>query len=328
MPSSTYRVKPILARLVLLSISTLIACIIAYWIMSLAGINLQRRLWLARTKITGPEAIGIWQDDPVFGWTNKPGQSGRHREPPDFDVRYNIDRFKHRITSASYNLPKILFLGGSFTFGNGVEDEEVYPALLQEKWPQYKVINAAVNAWGTSQALLKLEEQLTMENNHLRLVVYAFMSHHIQRNYLRKIWLDQLKDKGERRNPYFELIEGELVFQGLADPQRDGLPNGAELDAKELTITLKLMERMHRLCREEAVPLLFVYLPDPFYRQLPPRFVEIFGREFCLDLRQTVDYSKIHFEFDSHPTPQGHRLLAEAIHPALARMLVPGHREH
>jgi hypothetical protein len=306
--------------LLLVVISTLLTLLIAYWVLESAGINIERQLWLLRNQIFGLEKVGIWQDDPIFGWTNKPNGRGRHRKLPDFDVEYHTDKSKHRITSASDRLPKILFLGGSFTFGHGVKDNESYPAALQQKWLHYKIINAAVNGWGTTQALLKLEEQLKL-NNDIRLVVYGFITHHLQRNFLRKSWLEQLMVKRKRRNPYFKLLNGELVFQGLADNKQHGMPDGAELDAMELILTLKMLERMQNLCQARHISMLFLYLPDGSYNGLQADFTKIFAQDFFFDIRPVVEYSKIRFVYDYHPTAEGHRLIAEAIQPVLEKIL-------
>jgi lysophospholipase L1-like esterase len=290
-----------------------------YWILGFVGIDLERQIWLLQRQLFGPAKVGIWQDNPIFGWTNKPNAVGRHRKPPDFDVQYHTDKYKHRITVTSYQLPKLLFLGGSFTFGHGVEDDEPYPAVLQKRWPQYKIINGAVNAWGTTQALLKLKEQLKRHDD-IRLVVYGFITHHLYRNFLRKSWLKQIAVNRNRRNPYFNLVNGQLVFQGLADYKRDGMLDGIEVAAMEITMTLKMLEKMKNLCQRSAISLLLLYLPDGSSNKLPQHFMKIFEPDFYLDLRQVVNYSKNKFVYDYHPTAKGHRLIADGIQPVLEKI--------
>ena len=134
----------------LVLVSTTITIALAVWIARTADIDIVTsilRIWSPRTK---HNTIGIWKSDPVFDWVHIPGSSARHKVTPYFDVKYTIDKFGHRVTSGDYHSSKILFLGGSFTFGHGVEDDEHYPALLQYHLRQYKIINAAVNAWGTA----------------------------------------------------------------------------------------------------------------------------------------------------------------------------------
>jgi lysophospholipase L1-like esterase len=290
--------------------STVISLLAIYWILEFMGINVDRQLWLTRTQLFGPEKVGIWQADPLFGWSHIPNSTGRHRKPTDFDVFYHIDSFGHRITSASDELPKILLLGGSFTFGHGVKDNEAYPARLQQHWPTYKIINAAVNGWGTSQALLKLTQQLKQEPT-IRLVIYGFMTHHLQRNYLRQSWLKQMMKNRQRRNPYFKLEKGELVFQGLADYEKDGQPASIELDRMELMMTHKLLERIKQICDAQSIPILFVYLPDGTQNHLYTDLAAIF--DHAVDLRPIVNYSENRFVYDYHLNATGHRLIAQAL---------------
>jgi len=301
--------------------ATVIALLAVYWILEAMGINVERQLWLTRNQLFGPEKVGIWQTDPLFGWSHKPNSTGLHRKPSDFDVYYHIDPFGHRITSAGYHLPKILLLGGSFTFGHGVKDDEAYPARLQQHWPDYKIINASVNGWGSTQALLKLEQQLE-QHSDIRLVIYAFMTHHLQRNYLRKSWLKQMMKNRQRHNPYFKLEQGKLVFQGLADYEQDGLPAGIELDRMEFIMTLKLLEKIKQLCQAHSIPILFIYLPDGSQNNLQVHFVKIFDQ--AVDLRTIVNYSQNRFVYDYHLTATGHRLIAEALQAILKKKrLIP-----
>lgn len=182
----------------------------------LLGFDLERQFWLAKTRLFGKEPVGIWREDSRYGWSHEPNSTGRHREVPDFDVPYHIDSNGRRRTLGAANHParKILFLGGSFTFGHGVEDGEPYPALLQQQWPELECINAGVNAWGTTQALLTLQDEFE-KGERFDLVVYGFISHHVSRNHLRRSWLDVLQAGRDRRNPWFALEGEELRMLSL-----------------------------------------------------------------------------------------------------------------
>lgn len=285
-----------------------------------AGFEVRRKIWLAKQKIFGIEEIGIWRNDERLGWVHIPSSSGRQRVVPDFDVRYHIDARGHRRTPGAPRgeRPSVLFLGGSFTFGHGVEDHEVFPALLQQRWPERRVLNAGVSAYGTAQALLVLRDALDSDGS-IELVVYGFVTHHLKRNAPGRDWLDTLEYFGGRRNPHFVLEGGRLEFRGLADPERDGLPAGPELTQMEYDTTLELLREMSRLCRERGIPLVAVYLPDGTRAADFPLLVAGVGGDSSVDLRDTVDYASFRFPHDSHLNAAGHRAISLALAPELQR---------
>jgi hypothetical protein len=311
-------------RLILLSIVALLSIAIVlgigFFALDATGYEPTRRLWILRQRIFGIEKVGIWQDDPKLGWRHLPDSVGRHRNLPDFDVRYRIDAHGHRATPAPYTLPKVLVLGGSFTFGHGVEDAASYSALLEAKLPGYKVINGAVNAWGTSQVVLKLEESLARYND-IRLVVYGFIEHHRFRNHLRKDWMQHLSESRDRRLPYFILDGDGLAFRGLADSKTHGMPASPELDRTEDAMNNALLRALVRQTEEHSIPLLVVHLPDGSPREQGEWVERAVGAEHFLDLRRHDPFQHHRFEHDNHPTAGGHRLVADHLIPQLTDML-------
>jgi lysophospholipase L1-like esterase len=280
---------------------------------------LSRRMWIARNQLKVPEPIGIWEDDPTFGWVHKPDSEGRH-DLGVFDVTYHIDSKGNRITEGGYDQPKVLFLGGSFTFGHGVEDDEAYPYLLQKDFPGYKIVNSAVMAWGTGQSFLKLERQLG-EYADIQLAVYSFVDHHLQRNYVRKKWLRFLKDSHTpRQNVHFEIEDGRLKFKGLARVGRDG-KGGKGIAEMEERITWLMLAEMKKLCDASSIPFVVVYLPNGAASDFSRELKDIAGVNFFFDLREGVEYSKISFKLDGHPTAKGHQMIARSLAPVLKKFL-------
>ena len=90
------KTKRLLPRLALGAASMLLFTLAATSLLDAAGVDLERRLWLLRRNLLGLEPVGIWQPSPVFGWTHRPGASGRDRVPPDFDVAYHIPVLTNR----------------------------------------------------------------------------------------------------------------------------------------------------------------------------------------------------------------------------------------
>jgi len=257
-----------LALLFGLSVSALIVGLAWLW---LPGLRPQM------TQVTpGEEFIGIWENDPVLGFRHIPGAVGRHRKDDSFDVTYTIDDDGYRVTRDPVeNGGRVIALGGSFTFGHGVEDDESWPAQLGQRWPHLKVVNAAANAWGTSHALLVLERELKRETPVL--VLYGWLRPHTDRNSIRHRWVSVLAKYG-RLHPHFELGPEGLEFRGVVGLEDAEPESTLGLDEKARNLTVAMVKKMHHLCEAAGVP--FVVVPllsnpnDAWLLSWPPLRVE------------------------------------------------------
>jgi hypothetical protein len=307
-----------------LALPYLLALLLAGGVGEALGHSPIEAAWKARLALLGHPRGGIWQDDDRLGWRHRPRASGSESKWLAYDVRYTTDAEGHRVTAGSYDLPKLVFVGGSFTFGHGVEDDEPFAARLARAFPDHKVINAGVNGWGTGQALLAVEALLA-QHDDVELVVYGFIANHLHRNHRRRSWLEGIDRWGERRNVLFEAAEGELRARGLAGPEAALGDESPELARAEARVTRMLIERMFAACAHRSIPLRVVHLPDgtdfPVLERLAPRVPE----GVVHDLRADVGYEEIRFRYDFHPTAEGHRRLAERIRPLVAP-LVPSRR--
>lgn len=220
--------------------------------------NAARHLGFTRHAGFSFGSIGIFQEDPLLGFDHIPRSTGREKSF-GFDVTYTIDESHCRVTrTPSSSRGTVLFLGGSFTFGYGVEDDENYPAILaSEFWTDHKIRNRSVNAWGTVQAYVALKRELETEKLPIA-VCYGWIENHSKRNYLRRSWLEVL---GQRRNPHFEIERNRLVFKGLAGPEQ-GVEPSILLYEKEEEITQRLVAEMARICRTRGVPFFLLRLPE------------------------------------------------------------------
>jgi len=103
--------------------------------------------------------------------------------------------------------PRILILGDSFTFGNGLSDDETWPAQLQSLLPRHQVFNLGVDGYGMDQMLITLKE--TIEEVRPAFVLCAFVDDDIARNLL------SFRDY---RKPRFEARGADLVAHNLPIP--------------------------------------------------------------------------------------------------------------
>src|SRR5262249_49780667 len=102
-----------------------------------------------------------YEDDPVLGWRLKPGVF-RDVETIDgrlvHDVTYHIGDDHRRLTPAGSGC--VWFFGCSFTFGQGVEDNQTLPYWVGVLTGR-RAINFGTSAYGAQQMLAALEHGLT-----------------------------------------------------------------------------------------------------------------------------------------------------------------------
>jgi hypothetical protein len=177
-----------------------------------------------------------------------------------------------------------------------------------------------ISAWSTTQALLALQQQLS-EWNDVKLVVYAIITADVDRNYLRKSWLEHIEKSRGLRVPSYDLVNGSLAFQGLADAKQDGLEDSEDLRNKEMILTKLMLARMASLSAERSIPFIVVYLPTEDKRDFSALIARTVGEDRLVDLRPTINPVCSRFVFDAHPSPDCHRRIAQALEPIVRKAL-------
>jgi hypothetical protein len=264
-----------------------------------------------KSRVITADGVGIWQTDAVYGFRHVPGVAGRHAKPESFDVTYTIDASGNRVTpDPEAAVGRVLTLGGSFTFGHGVEDFESWPWLLGKAWSDVKVVNLAVMGWGTGHALLSLEAEL----NHSQplLVLYGWIPRHKARNYVRASWVRILTYYG-RLHPHFELIENGLERRGVVDLSGSVPDDAPDLDAVERRLTAAMLTRMERLCREAGAP--FAVL------RLAPSEDDWLLARSGLRVIDLSDVAGGTLPFDGHPSRLWHANVAQRLTSELTPVL-------
>lgn len=104
----------------------------------------------------------FWEYDELLGWAHTPNATAE-MDHPDFSitVTHNAQGLRDR----DYPLARVegrrrmLLLGSSFSWGFGVEQDEIYAELVEARNPGWEIINAAVSGYGTDQELLYLQHR-------------------------------------------------------------------------------------------------------------------------------------------------------------------------
>lgn len=142
-----------LLRLALLTASFGIAILLAEVVLRQGG---------AGPAIRRAEASGITTHDRLLGWAPIPGARARHNGVEfSVPIRINAQGFR---ADREYSLEpppgvlRVVAVGDSFTFGNGVHVHEAWPAALERRLGA-EVINLGVAGYGVDQQLLMLESR-------------------------------------------------------------------------------------------------------------------------------------------------------------------------
>jgi hypothetical protein len=104
----------------------------------------------------------FWDYDPLLGWAHRPGRSGTMHHP---DFRIEVSISSQGLRDREYPLERVpgrkrmLVLGDSFAWGFGVEQDEALSEIVEQRHPDWEVLNAGVSGFGTDQELLFLRER-------------------------------------------------------------------------------------------------------------------------------------------------------------------------
>lgn len=103
-----------------------------------------------------------------------------------YDVTYHLDRARYRVTpgTAPPSAPRALvFFGGSFTWGEGVEDEKTLPAFVARQFPDHHVANFAKMGHGPQNMYHAIVAQEVLEPfaDKEVVVIYIYIAAHVAR---------------------------------------------------------------------------------------------------------------------------------------------------
>jgi hypothetical protein len=105
-----------------------------------------------------------------------------------------------------------VFLGCSFTFGGGVNDNETLPWQVGQL-ANLNTINCGISGYGIHHVYQLFKEQYAHTSNHQRIFVYSFLYDHI----LRASGIYQWNLQG----PYFKTINDSLIHAGQLSDYAD-----------------------------------------------------------------------------------------------------------
>ena len=266
-----------------------------------------------------------------------------------YDVKYSTDAYGRRITPVEHPELRtnfLLFMGCSFTFGQGVNDHETLPFYVARLAPTYNPYNYGVMGYGPQSILEKLQSQEIASEIKERqgALIYTFIDHHIDR----VVGSRQVVNSWGAHMPFYKLdAQDQLVrigdftsgrpltalfYRALGASQIATYWNlwmRTPITEADIHLTVRLIEEARNVFRKTFHSERFYVLLYPgsqYAQQMIPAF-EHAGINYLnyTDLFDPVQPG-LHLEGDLHPTPHAYYTAAKQLVRDLGLMDLQGER--
>ena len=240
----------------------------------------------------------------------------------------NTLRATHPPTAANVEGDKkeIWIFGDSITYGWSVNNEQAYPWLLQERLPEYEVVNFGVSGYGTLHSLIQFREAI-QRGSRAKLAIIAYSSFHDVRNTfirIRRKMLAPSTHLGPLNQPYATLNNnGQLEFlmdtvefrefplmrySAFMHALEEAYDRYEERHSRSHEVTKAIIKEFSALCKAHDVVLVVAALTsDPTTSDM----LDYCRSEGIKTTDLWVDYLNIkennNLPFDSHPSALAHR---------------------
>ncbi len=297
--------------------------------------------------------------DGDLGWSGAPGRYRAVRTAllhTIYDTTYTLGPNRLRVVPSSGAGSDVVFLGDSYTFGEGVGDSETLPDRFSAM-TGLSAVNAGFSGYGPQHALRILELGRLQKAGVAppKLFVYLAILDHIPRAAGRALWAV--------RGPAYEVVDGRAQYRGRAMdvwPSRAVAPapsrivrilnqsriyrarfpvpryspaNPADLEADRERFLAIVTTMAETAQREFGAPLM-VILWDRSPLMTPQRLADadwIAGRLAqrkipCLRLTETIhqaDFERLIHAGETHPNARAYDLVAAAL-AGFVRETFPG----
>jgi hypothetical protein len=272
--------------------------------------------------------------DNEFGWIPKKGIHNFKpwaKEGKDTVLTINKDRSRF-INNQNESINKIIFIGGSFTQGWGVNDKETFTYLLQKKFTDFKLFNFGVGGYGGHQSLLTLE-RVFKEKEDVKNVIYGFLPHHEVRNVAAGSWLwllTHFSKRGLVKLPYSSISDTNLLVRNKST-QYIKLPLSeysaliAKIEKKimkfksfkrekdQTQISLLIIEAMHDLSIKNNSKFTIIMFRK-FGDAREKKYEQFFNQKNISNIKcYFPNGSKYTVPGDGHPNELSHKIMSDCI---------------
>jgi hypothetical protein len=253
-----------------------------------------------------------------------------------YSVNYSTDAYGRRQTPV-VDIEKrsrfVLFFGCSFTFGEGVNDNETLPYYVGERALGYRPYNYGVMGYGPQELLAKLETGRLRDELHEKdgILVYTFIDDHVRR----AIGTLEVVNSWGGRMPYYTIdSHGMLVRNGSFTSGRPILSTlywalgksqigkyfhielPRRITEDDIRLTAVILEKSARLFEAQFHSKDFYVLIYPGSRRTNSliRYLRAGGINY-LDYSKLFDPNEpdLSFDGDPHPKPKAYQIVRDRL---------------
>lgn len=283
------------------------------------------------------------QKDPLLGYSPKPQKAHTSclrmiGDVPVYDIEVNTLESGWRVTPQRGEKAEtaVVFLGCSYTFGDGLQDNETYPYRVgEELGDAYQVFNLGVSGYGTHQVLALIENgrlDPIFQRYKKVYVFYMALEDHIRRCGGYAPW--------DTEGPRYVLKDGEATYTGSFAANRSWLGRLAGVVFERSNLYEKILNMPTEAQRERLTDL-YIAMIDKANTILQQKYHsnlvlltwmedKSFQTEFERSGIQVIDPSPYFPDFatnkaaykiknDGHPNARADALLAQAVVDYLRR---------
>jgi hypothetical protein len=259
----------------------------------------------------------VYNYDAELGWFPVPNSEVTFTGLRTVTVRHNSLGLRD-IEHDTAPRPTIAFVGDSFVWGYDAEQEERFTEVLRAKFPEHRIVNAGVTAYGTDQEYLLLRRLWDRINPSVLVLIVC--TDNDRKDNQTNIRYDGIY------KPYFLLSASGGEFRGIPVPRSRRLYFADNLLARD-SLVIRAALSGYLLLRHPPVTV-----PDPTERLIAmmKEFVESRGAKFLVGLQyhdasledalrsSNIPYTSFdgaeHESGDGeHWTPRGHQFVAERL---------------
>ena len=163
-------------------------------------------------KTCSDERNTIYQYDSHLGWFPIPNTNAKLTDSIS-QIEYNHNSLGFRDIEHNYNeknKKRIMFIGDSFCYGYGVNQNETFVELLRDKISDFELFNCGISGYGTDQEYLLLRKYFDIIKPDIVFLLYC--ENDIIDNILNNNYLGYYK-------PYFIEQDGSIIPKGIPVPK-------------------------------------------------------------------------------------------------------------
>jgi hypothetical protein len=269
------------------------------------------------------------------------------QKPFIYDILVSTDKFGRRINNPDIKRDRhshIFIFGGSFAFGEAVNDYETLPAQLERRLPMFNVYNLGFSGYTVTDILARIRnyhflDEIPQKNG---LGIYLFTDNHIKRALG---FMSVIGDWGHRTSAFEDHGSYEFTYVGphpIAFPIRTYLlrflfsTNFARFFQIDYPLSLrdqhydtfarmiKALELEYKSRTLKANPFIFVFYPE-YLKPVDGEKLKYYLNKHKIHF---IDYTDLEMgerivekagvDYDGHPTAKAYEHLAEMLQADLA----------